>query len=108
MRRGLPAGRVRVAAPGARLERRVPKEVHDGVHPREGRVEKERVKEKKKEGEEFGVELEEEEEKGFFFFFLAPPPSLSLSLSLRPFRGLSLFFLIFRVFVSLFPSVCVC
>ena len=38
LRRGVPARRVRVAAPGSGLERRVPEEVHDGVHPREGRV----------------------------------------------------------------------
>ena len=38
MRRGLPARGLRVAAPGPGLERRVPEEVHDRVHAREGGV----------------------------------------------------------------------
>ena len=38
LRRGVPARGVRVSAPGPGVERRVPEEVHDRVHPREGGV----------------------------------------------------------------------
>ena len=55
VRRGVPARRVRVAAPGARMERRVPEEVHDRVHAREDWVKEGREGGKREDGVE-GVE----------------------------------------------------